>query len=114
MTTHASSAALAMDLLEDAAEGASSGLAGRVLGLVGLGALGCEIARRAAARGMEVLYCDLEPGAGPQRRVLLGELLERSDFVMPIADGASLSALRPRLKPGAALIDYLGYIASAL
>ena len=110
MTTNPSSATLAMDLLEDAAEAANSGLAGRVLGLVGLGALGREIARRAFARGMEVLYADMEPGAGPERRVLLSELLERSDFVMPLADGAATSALRLRLKPGAALVDYLGHI----
>ena len=114
MTISASSADIAMDLLEDAAEAANRGLAGGVLGLVGFGALGHEIARRAAARGMEVLYADLEPGAGPQKRVLLGELLERSDFVMPIADGAAVSALRPRLKSGASLVDYLSHIASAL
>jgi hypothetical protein len=49
---------------------------------------------------------DLAPGAGPQRRVVLSELLERSDFVMPLSDGATATALRPRLKPGAALVDY--------
>ena len=114
MTTPASSADIAMDLLDDAAEAANAGLAGRVLGLVGFGPLGREIARRAAARGMEVLYADLEPGAGPQRRVLLGELLECSDFVMPIADGAASATLRARLKPGAWLIDYLGYVAATL
>ena len=101
-----------MDLLEDAAEAVNSGLAGRVLGLVGYGALGREIARRATARGMEVLYADLEPGAGPQRRVLLSELLERSDFVLPLADGPATAALRTRLKTGAALVDYLGHISA--
>ena len=50
---------------------------------------------------MEVLYADLEPEAGPQRRVLLSELLAQSDFVTPIADGTALSALGPRLKVGA-------------
>ncbi len=100
------SADIAIELL-----GASRvALAGKVLGLVGYGALGREIARRAVARGMEVLYADLEPSAGPHRRVTLGELLEQSDFVIPLADAPAIATLVPRLKPGACLVDYLGHI----
>jgi hypothetical protein len=42
--------------------------------------------------------------------VVLSDLLERSDFVMPITDGAAATELRPRLKPGACLIDYWAYV----
>ena len=61
--------------------GASPGeIRGKVLGLVGYGALGRQIASRAALCGMEVIYADPEPGAGPCRRVLLGELLATSSW----------------------------------
>jgi phosphoglycerate dehydrogenase-like enzyme len=111
MITPGSSADIAIELLERKARALNgAGLAGKVLGLVGYGALGREIARRAASRGMEVLYADLEPGAGPHRRVLLSDLLEHSDFVMPIADGTIPADLRPRLKRGACLIDYLEHV----
>jgi len=100
---------IAIELLAQTARAANGAvLAGKVLGLVGYGVLGREIARRAVRRGMEVLYADLEPGAGPHRRVLLSDLLEHSDFVMPIGDGPVASVLLPRLKPGACLIDLFG------
>ena len=108
MTTLGSTADIAIELLERTVNRAA--LAGKVLGLVGYGALGREIARRAVSRGMEVLYADLEPGAGPHRRVVLSDLLERSDFVMPITDVAAATELRPRLKPGACLIDYWAHV----
>jgi D-isomer specific 2-hydroxyacid dehydrogenase-like protein len=107
MVTPRSRAEIAIELLERTA---GAVLAGKVLGLVGYGALGREIAWRAVGRGMQVLYADLEPGAGPHRRVVLSDLLEHSDFVMPIADGQMPALLRPRLKPGACLVDFLGHV----
>jgi phosphoglycerate dehydrogenase-like enzyme len=97
---------LAMQLL---LENAQREIAGKVLGLVGFGPLGRQIASRAVHYGMEVVYADSEPGAGPCRRVLLGELLATSDFVMPLEAGA-VNTLRDELfsvlmKPGAKLVS---------
>lgn len=90
-------------------EGAERGHVGKVLGLVGYGALGREIASRAVRFGMEVIYADPEPGAGPCRRVLLGELLARSDFVLPLEAGAANTLRDERfavlMKPGARLVE---------
>ena len=111
MVTSGTSADIAIELLKRTARALNGpALGGKVLGLVGYGALGREIAWRAVGRGMEVLYADLEPGAGPHRRVVLSDLLERSDFVMPITDVAAATELRPRLKPGACLIDYWAHV----
>lgn len=95
---------IAINLLTRGAEP----LSGKVLGLIGYGTLGREIARRAAHRGMKVVYTDAEPGRGPHKRVQLGELLARSDFVMPLNGNgrafkrADLVAL---MKPGARLVE---------
>lgn len=51
---------------------------GATLGIVGAGAIGMAVARRAEGFGMEVLLNGSSPGPG---RVGIGELLERSDFV---------------------------------
>ncbi|MFN8150877.1 MAG: D-glycerate dehydrogenase [Solirubrobacterales bacterium] len=51
---------------------------GATLGIVGAGAIGMAVARRAEGFGMEVLLNGSSPGPG---RVELAELLERSDFV---------------------------------
>jgi len=98
--------ALIMDLILRAAQ---SEVHGKVLGLIGYGALGCQIASRAVRCGMEVIYADPEPGAGPCRRVLLGELLATSDFVLPLEAGA-VNTLRDErfavmMKPGAQLVE---------
>ena len=57
-------------------------LAGATLGIVGLGAIGCAVARRAAGFGMRVVAWSRsgreEPGV---ENVELQELLRRSDFV---------------------------------
>jgi D-3-phosphoglycerate dehydrogenase len=69
------------------------GLKGRTLGIVGLGRVGCEVARRAAAFEMRILYADvvrredLESRYG-MRRVALKELLRDSDFVSLHVPGA--------------------------
>jgi D-3-phosphoglycerate dehydrogenase len=59
-------------------------LGGKTLGLIGVGNIGREVARRAAALGMTVIACD--PYVSPQdvpevRLVSLNELLERSDYI---------------------------------
>jgi D-3-phosphoglycerate dehydrogenase len=58
-------------------------LAGRTLGLVGFGHIAREVARRAAAFGMTVLYADpfVNEAAGPATKVELPELLRKADFV---------------------------------
>ena len=62
-------------------------LHGKTLGLVGLGDIGLEVARRARAFDMEVLYTKRNPfpaeyeALAQVQRVLLPELLERSDVV---------------------------------
>jgi D-3-phosphoglycerate dehydrogenase len=83
-------------------------LAGQTLGVVGLGAIGREVARKARALGLRVIASD--PFAPPDaaagvERVELAELLERSDYVTlhcPLTDetrgliGAEeLAAMRP-------------------
>ena len=98
----------AIALLADAASRSAQGrLQGKVLGLVGYGRVGREIGRRAVRCGMEVLYADIAPSAGPHRRVLLGELLARSDFVLLLRTAAELprdADMQPHLKPGAQLL----------
>lgn len=94
-------------LMAAARRSAQGGLSGKVLGLVGYGRLGREIARQAVRCGMQVLYTDIEPGAGPHRRVLLGELLERSDYILLLCAPEELPGdadLRAHLKPGAQLV----------
>jgi len=59
-------------------------LGGKTLGLIGVGNIGREVARRAAALGMTVIAYD--PYVSPQdvpevRLVSLNELLERSDYI---------------------------------
>ena len=61
-----------------------TGLAGKTLGVIGYGAIGRLVAQRAAAFDMTVIYADPQPGPGPYQRVPLGELLARSDFIMPL------------------------------
>lgn len=95
-------------LLNDTDPARPSALSGKVLGLIGYGVLGREIARRAAHRGMKVVYTADVPGRGPHQRVQLGELLRRSDFIMPV-DGHAKSFNRGELvalmKPGARFLE---------
>lgn len=95
---------IAINLLTRGAEP----LSGKVLGLIGYGTLGREIARHAAHRGMKVVYTDSQPGRGPHQRVQLGELLARSDFVMPVNGHARTferTELVALMKPGARLLE---------
>ena len=94
-----------------------TGLAGRTLGLVGLGEVGRAVVNRLAGFDMRFLYCD--PSAAPRdfesayglRRVPLEELLARSDVVMPLVHLAqdTLHLIGERalaaMKPGACLVN---------
>ena len=58
------------------------GLDGRTLGIVGLGRIGSEVARLAAAFGMDVVYTNSSgPKDGPYEWLPLPELLARADVV---------------------------------
>ncbi len=70
------------------------GLKGRMLGIIGLGRIGYELAKRAAAFDMDLMYTDviehtaLENELGIHR-VPLKQLLAESDFVTPHVPGGS-------------------------
>lgn len=92
-------------------------LQGSTLGLVGLGEIGRELARRARAFEMDVLYFQRNPVSADEaaalgaRHVGLGELMERSDVIslqLPLnasTSGLIDSAALQRVKPGAILVD---------
>ncbi|PJF21099.1 MAG: phosphoglycerate dehydrogenase [Phototrophicales bacterium] len=91
-------------------------LAGKTLGIIGLGRVGKIVAHRALAFGMTVLACDpylSEEQVGDDRIILCGmrDLLSRSDFVtlhVPLTSETHgmLNAERIRqMKPGARLIN---------
>lgn len=88
-------------------------LAGRTLGLVGLGRIGRAVAERASALGLEVVATrrDLSRPAGTIPLLPLPELLERSDFVslhLPLDDenaGMIGAAELAMMKPGSFLIN---------
>ena len=88
-------------------------LSGKTLGLIGLGRIGMEVAKRADALGMKVIYTNR---SGPHIHVLypwhtLDELLQEADFVSlhmpavkgqpPIIDAAAIG----HMKDGAFLIN---------
>jgi D-3-phosphoglycerate dehydrogenase len=60
-----------------------SEIAGKTLGLIGLGNIGGLLGRKAAGLGMEVLFYDVitPPDPGPARQVDLDELLAQSDYI---------------------------------
>ena len=100
----------------DAALNLGQQVTGAVLGIVGMGRIGTEVARRGAAFGMELLYhnrgrneaAEAELGV---RRVELDELLARADFVTlncpltPETRGLIGAAELARLKPTAVLVN---------
>jgi D-3-phosphoglycerate dehydrogenase len=57
-------------------------ISGKTLGLIGIGNIGREVARRASALGMTVIACDpyIKEAEGV-KLVALDELLDRSDFI---------------------------------
>ena len=86
-------------------------LAGRTLGLVGFGNIARQVAVRAAAFGMRVLYADPFVKEGPGNKVEMNALLSESDFVSlhpPLtAETRQLmsDAAFSRMKPSAVLIN---------
>jgi phosphoglycerate dehydrogenase-like enzyme len=92
-------------------------LARSVLGIVGLGEIGREIAARAAAFGMSVLYYQRRPidpiaaRALNARYVPLNELMEEADFITPALplNASTRGIIGPaqlaRVKPGAMLVN---------
>jgi lactate dehydrogenase-like 2-hydroxyacid dehydrogenase len=89
-----------------------TGLAGKTLGIVGLGRIGREVARLAGAFDMRVVYASRSEVAGAQYpRLELGELLATADVVslhcplVPetrhLIDARALRAMRP----GAVLVN---------
>ena len=101
----------------DFAEARVYELAGKTLGIVGLGNIGKKVARRAAAFDMAVQYYDIvrltedQEDALGVRFVLLAEVLRTSDVVslhVPL-DDTTRSMLGPRelamMKPSAILIN---------
>ena len=90
-------------------------LVGRTLGLVGFGNIARQVAVRATAFGMRVLYADpfVKDGqfSEPGRKVELEELFRESDFVSvhppltPQTRGMINDAAFSKMKPGAILIN---------
>jgi len=94
-----------------------TGLTGRTVGIIGMGAVGRAVAKRLSGFDTELLYCDphalahdLET-AWRARRVDLPELLANSDFVVPmlpmtpetlhLIDAQALA----QMKPGSYLVN---------
>ncbi len=93
-------------------------LRGRVMGIVGLGAIGTAVAERAAAMGMRVVAVRRRAGMAPPPFVSavypadeLGRLLERADVVVLTAPltgdtrGLVGAAELRRMRPGAVLVN---------
>ena len=87
---------------------------GKTLGLIGLGRIGAETAKRAKALGMDVIYTTRsgpKAGAGEYRFVSLDELLARSDFIslhLPAAKDADPLINREtiaKMKDGVCIIN---------
>ncbi len=89
-------------------------IAGKTIGIVGLGKIGSETAKRAAALGMKVVYTNRsgpKEGAEGYEWVSMDDLLARSDYVTlhrpcakdcpPIIDAEAIS----KMKDGAYLIN---------
>lgn len=85
-----------------------SGLQGKTLGIIGMGAIGTAVARRAPAFGLRVVYADTAVHVDddvPGTRLDMRELLATSDIVMPLVhltqatrhllDGSAISCMKP-------------------
>jgi D-3-phosphoglycerate dehydrogenase len=79
-------------------------LQGKVVGLIGFGAIGQRVGELAQAFGSEVIYCDPQPKSAPRAKaVSLDELLERAEIIslhvsgrQTILGAAELNALGNR------------------
>lgn len=92
------------------------GLKGATLGIAGLGRIGYEVARRAAAFEMELLYYDVVTNERAEKelgikRVSFDELLAESDFIsLHVPGGGDTKHLigaeqLAKMKPGAFLLN---------
>jgi D-3-phosphoglycerate dehydrogenase len=75
------------------------GLAGRTLGLIGLGHIGCEVARRAHAFGMPVVVWSRRFNAGGARAEECGVPIERSASPREVAAAADILSVHLALTP---------------
>lgn len=57
------------------------GLEGKTLGILGLGNIGKNVAHKAEAFGMKIIYCNTRTDVPGYRRVELDTLLKESDFI---------------------------------
>jgi len=69
-------------------------ISGKTLGVVGMGRIGMELATRAKALGMSVLFYDLRPELAVPgcRKATMDEILKDSDFIslhIPLAKGSA-------------------------
>lgn len=86
-------------------------LVGKTLGIIGLGNIGREMARRAEAFGIETIYHQRTKGAADSKWVPLSGLLQRSDFVSlhvpatPETRHLINATTLGQMKPGAILIN---------
>ncbi|MDR2156338.1 MAG: D-2-hydroxyacid dehydrogenase [Clostridiales Family XIII bacterium] len=87
-------------------------LAGKTLGVVGMGRIGKHTARIASALGMDVIYVNRsghKPENEPFAHVSLDELLARADFIslhMPKTDEPILTAEAiAKMKPGVKIVN---------
>jgi len=67
-------------------------ISGKILGVVGMGRIGVELATRAKALGMSVMYFDVRPDLNVSgcKKATMDEILTKSDFIslhIPIAKG---------------------------
>jgi len=92
------------------------GLKGRAIGIVGMGRIGYEVARRAHAFGMTIVYTDIRAHQAAEKefgahRIPLADLLRTSDFVtLHVPGGRETRHLigadeLALMKPGAFLVN---------
>ena len=68
-------------------------ISGKTLGVVGMGRIGMELATRAKALGMSVLFCDVRPDLNVPgcKKATMDEILKNSDFIslhIPLSKGS--------------------------
>jgi phosphoglycerate dehydrogenase-like enzyme len=86
-------------------------LAGKTLGIIGMGAIGQRVAQLASAFGMSVCYWNRRPVEAPGKQVTLDELFQQSDVLsLHVALTPETQQLigrdeMLRMKPGALLIN---------
>ena len=86
-------------------------ISGKILGIVGYGRIGQQVAKVGQAFGMQVLYHNRSPKQGPGKQVGMEELFSKSDFVSlhcPVTKentGFINASLLSLMKPTAFLIN---------